>query len=32
MSEYFRKLKSFGGRVKVVLDLSSYATKGDLKM
>ena len=31
MSEYFPKLKSFGGRVKVELDLSNYATKADLK-
>ena len=31
MSEYFPKPKSFGGRVKAVLDLSNYATKADLK-
>ena len=31
MSEYFPKLKSFRGRVKVELDLSNYATKADLK-
>ena len=31
MSEYFPKLKSFGGRVKFELDLSNYATKADLK-
>ena len=31
MSEYFLKLKSFGGRVEVELDLSNYATKADLK-
>ena len=31
MSEYFPKPKSLGGRVKVVLDLSYYATKADLK-
>ena len=31
MSEYFPKTKSFGGRVKVELDLSNYATKADLK-
>ena len=31
MSEYFPKPKSFGGRVKVELDLSNYATKADLK-
>ena len=31
MSEYFPKLKSFGGIVKVELDLSNYATKADLK-
>ena len=27
MSEYFSKPKSLGGNVKVVLDLSNYATK-----
>ena len=27
MSEYFAELKSSGGRVKVELDLSNYATK-----
>ena len=31
MSEYFPEPKSFGGRVKVELDLSNYATKVDLK-
>ena len=31
MSEYFSELKSLGGRVKVELDLSNYATKADLK-
>ena len=32
MSEYFPKPKSFGGKVKVELDLSNYATKAaDLK-
>ena len=31
MSEYFSELKSFGGRVKVELDLSSYAAIADLK-
>ena len=31
MSEYFPELKSSGGRVKVELDLSNYATKADLK-
>ena len=31
MSEYFPELKSSGRRVKVELDLSSYATKADLK-
>ena len=31
MSEYFPKAKSSGGRVKVELDLSDYATKADLK-
>ena len=31
MSEYFPELKSSGGRVKVELYLSSYATKADLK-
>ena len=31
MSEYFPELKSSGGRVKVQLDLSNYATKVDLK-
>ena len=30
MSEYFPKPKFFGGRVKVELDLSNYATKADL--
>ena len=31
MSEYFPKPKSFGGKVKVELGLSNYATKADLK-
>ena len=31
MSEYFPELKSSGGRVKVELDLSNYATKADFK-
>ena len=31
MGEYFPKPKSFGGRVKVELDLSNYATKADFK-
>ena len=31
MSEYFPETKSLGGRVKVGLDLSNYATKTDLK-
>ena len=31
MSEYFRKPKSLGGKVKVDLDLSNYVTKADLK-
>ena len=31
MSEYFPEPKSSGGRVKVELDLSIYATKTDLK-
>ena len=30
MSQYFQELKSLGGRVKVELDLSNYATKADL--
>ena len=32
MSEYFPEPKSLGGRVKVELDLSNYATKTDLKI
>ena len=32
MSEYFPESKSFGGIVKVELDLSNYATKVDLEM
>ena len=32
MSEYFPGQKSSGGRVKVELYLSNYATKSDLKM
>ena len=31
MSKYFPKPKFLGGRVKVELDLSNYATKADLK-
>ena len=31
MSEYFSEPKSLGGKVKVELDLSNYATKKDLK-
>ena len=31
MSVYFPEPKSSGGRVKVELDLSNYATKADLK-
>ena len=31
MSENFPEVKSSGGRVKVELDLSNYATKVDLK-
>ena len=31
MNEYFPGPKSLGGRVKVELDLSNYATKADLK-
>ena len=31
MSEYFLELKSLGGKVKVKLSLSNYATKTDLK-
>ena len=31
MSGYFSEPKSSGGRVKVELDLSNYATKTDLK-
>ena len=31
MSEYFAEPKSFGGRVKVELDLSNYAIKADSK-
>ena len=31
MSEYFPEPKSSGEREKVVLDLSNYATKSDLK-
>ena len=30
MSEYFLNLKSLGGKVKVELFLSNYATKADL--
>ena len=31
MSEYFPEPKSFGGRLKVELDLSNYTIKADLK-
>ena len=31
MSQYFPEPRSLGGRVKVELDLSYYATKADLK-
>ena len=31
MNEYFPEPKSFGGKVKVKLDLSNYATKAYLK-
>ena len=31
MSKYFPQPKSLGANVKVELDLSSYATKADLK-
>ena len=31
MSDYFPEPKSSGGRVKVELDWSNYATKTDLK-
>ena len=31
MSEYFQEPKSFGGRVKVELHLSNFATKLQLK-
>ena len=31
MSEYFPEPKSSGGRVKVELNFSNYATKADLK-
>ena len=31
MSEYFPEARPSGGRVKVELDLSKYATKADLK-
>ena len=31
MSEYFPEPKSSGGKVKVELDLSNYATKADVK-
>ena len=32
MSEYFPESKSSGGRVKLELGLSNYATKADLEM
>ena len=31
MSQYFRSYRSFGRNIRVELDLSSYATKTDLK-
>ena len=31
MNEYFPQTKSSGGKAKVQLDLSNYATKADLK-
>ena len=31
MSEYFLESKSLGGRVKIELNLSNYATKADIK-
>ena len=31
MNEYFSEPKSLGGRVKLQLDLSNYATKANLK-
>ena len=31
MSEYFPERKSSGGKMKVELDFSNYATKADLK-
>ena len=31
MNEYFPELKLLGGKAKVELDLSNYATKIDLK-
>ena len=31
MSKYFSKPKYFGGKLKVELDLSNYATKADFK-
>ena len=32
MSEFFPKPRSLGANVKVELDLSTYATKADLKI
>ena len=32
MSKHFPEPKSFGGKVKIELDLSNYATKTHLKM
>ena len=32
MGDYFPETKSLGGRVKVELGLSNYATKRDLKL
>ena len=31
MSEYFPELESLGGKVKLELDFSNYATKTDFK-
>ena len=31
MNEYFPEPKALGGRVKIELDLSNYATKANLK-
>ena len=32
MSQYFPPYRSYGGNIKVELDLSSYAAKSDIKM